>query len=112
MLVCSETYTESASAVPDVIARVMIYPVCHGERDSVEEHITAKVLISLARHDHNSVILTLPIGKDNHVPVAEVEVQVVVIRTGSVLRACDLSCDGFGNGTVAGKDDSVGVECR
>ena len=48
MLVSTETYAKSASAVPNIIAGMVIYPVGNGERDAVEEHIAAKVLVCLA----------------------------------------------------------------
>ena len=48
MLVCSKAYAESASAVPNIIAGVVIHPVGYGERDPVEEHIAAQAIVCLA----------------------------------------------------------------
>ena len=62
MLIGTEAYTESASSVPDVIAGVVVDPARHGKGDTVEEHITREVLVRLARHDHYSVVISLPIG--------------------------------------------------
>ena len=42
VLVSAKSDTEAASSVPDVVTRVIFYPVCDGKRYSVEEHITAK----------------------------------------------------------------------
>ena len=62
MLVATEAYAEAASAVPNVVAGVIVDPVGDGKRDTVEEHITAKVLVCLLGHDHNTVIGRLPVG--------------------------------------------------
>ena len=48
VLVSAEAYAEAASAVPDVIACVIVHPVGDGEGNTVEEHITAKALVRLA----------------------------------------------------------------
>ena len=48
MLISTEADTKTASAVPDIVARVIVYPIRHGERDPVEEHITREVAVSLA----------------------------------------------------------------
>ena len=78
MLVGSEAYAEAASAVPDIVTRVVIDPVGDGERHTVEEHITREILVRFARHYHYSVVRRLPVGENDNVPVAVVEVDVVV----------------------------------
>ena len=78
MLVAAKTNAESASAVPDIVAGVVVNPAVNGKRNSVEEHITCEVLVRLLGHDHYTVVGGLPIRQDNDVPRAVVEVNVVV----------------------------------
>ena len=47
MLVSTEAYAEAASAVPDVVAGVVVHPVGNRKRNAVEEHITREVSVSL-----------------------------------------------------------------
>ena len=47
VLVAAKTYTEAASSVPDVIAGVMIHPVCYRKGYAVEEHVTREISVSL-----------------------------------------------------------------
>ena len=56
MLVAAEAYTKAASAVPDIVTGVIIYPVGYGERHAVKEHITAQILVCFAGHYHYSHI--------------------------------------------------------
>ena len=78
MLVVTESDTETASAVPDVIAGVVVDKVRYCERNTVEEHIAREVLVRLRGHYHHTVILTNPVGHNDNVPVAVLEVDVVV----------------------------------
>ena len=107
MLVVAEADAKAASAVPDVIACVVIYPACNGEGDSVEEHITRKVLIRLAGHHHNGVCGRLPTGENYDIPVAVVKVNIVIVVAEGALCAANLSGDKLCHRLVAGEDDSV-----
>ena len=48
MLVRAKAHAKAAASVPDIVACVVVHPVGHGERHTVEEHVSAKVLICLA----------------------------------------------------------------
>ena len=108
MLIGAEADAESASSVPDIVASVIVDPVCYSERNSVEEHITAKVFVRLTGHNHNSVVTCDPVGENDNVPVTVVEVDVIVVASESALRAANLLDDGLGDGAVSGENDRVG----
>jgi hypothetical protein len=48
VLVRAKAYAKAASAVPYVVTGVIINPVGNSKRNSVEEHIAVKILVSLA----------------------------------------------------------------
>ena len=108
MLVVAESYAETASSVPNVIAGVIVYPVGHGEGDAVEEHIAREALVCLGGHNDHTHIIGLPGGKHDDFPVAVMEVDIVEIVTERAGSAANLSCDHLSVGRVAGKHDGVG----
>ena len=77
MLVGAKSYAESASAVPDVVAGVVIHPVGNGERYSVEEHVTREALVRLRGHNDAHILVSHPAGQNNDIPVAIVDVDIV-----------------------------------
>ena len=95
MLIVTEANTKAASAIPDIVACVIVHPACNGKGDSVEEHITCEVLIRLGGHYHHAHIGGLPGGEHHHVPVAVMEVDVVVTVAGCALRAANALDDAF-----------------
>ena len=109
MLIGTKSYTESASAVPVVVARVVVYPVGNSERNTVEEHVTGEVFVGLAGHDHDSVIGGLPVRKNYDIPISVVEVDIVVAVTERAFGTAHLLYNLLNFGLVAGKDYGV---CR
>ena len=78
MLVGTEAYAEAASAVPDIVAGVAIYPVGYGEGNTVEEHIAGQILICLGGHNHKTVRSCYPGGKNDDVPFAVIDVKLAL----------------------------------
>jgi hypothetical protein len=107
VLVGAKAYAEAASAVPDVVTGVIVNPACDSKRYAIEEHVARKILVSLARHDHESVVAAYPVGKYNYIPVTCVKVDVVIAAAECAERAADLLYDGFESGTVAGDNDGI-----
>ena len=108
VLIRTEADTETATAAPMVVTGVVIHPVRNGQGYAVEEHIARKVLVRLARHDHHAVRARLPVGQYDHVPVAVVQVDVVVAVAGRTFRTAHTLDDAFRRRTVAGQNDGVG----
>ena len=107
MLVSSESYAEAASAVPDIVSGVVVYPVGYGQRHAVEEHITGEVLVRLRGHYYHSVVRGLPRRKNHDVPVAVMKVDIVIIITESAGSTADLSGDHLRGRGITGKNDGI-----
>ena len=107
VLIGAEANAKAASTAPHIVASVVVHPVGYGEGHAVEEHVAREVLVCLARHDHNAVVLGLPVRHNYHIPVAEVEVDVVVAVAERTLRAANLLRDLLCKRSVAGKNDGV-----
>ena len=90
MLVAAKANAKTTSSVPNIIAGVIVNPVGNGERNSVEEHITLKILVCLRGHYHHSKVHRLPGGKNHNVPVAVVKVNVVEVVAKRAIRAAHL----------------------
>ena len=104
MLPSGESDTDTAVAVPYKVTSVVVHPSVYIEGNTVEEHIRGELLVCIGGHDHKSVILGLPAGKNDNSPIAVLSVDVVVVAAYGTLRAYNLLAKCLKVGSVA-RDD-------